>query len=67
MVSRNKINYKIYPTNLNLRIKDYTFVLIIKTKSNSSKLDFNTYKFERVYFNKINMRNIKLHTINEKF
>lgn len=51
---KNDINYKIYPTSIDYKIKDFIFIKIIKTiKYIKNKIKFNTYKFKRIYFYKV--------------
>ena len=51
-VSRNGVNYKVYPYSADYRMKDFIFVRLVETE-NSAKLNLNSCKFEGVYFYKI--------------
>ena len=51
-VSRNGVNYKVYPYSADYRMKDFIFVRLVETE-NSTKLNLDSCKFESVNFYKI--------------
>ena len=48
-------------------MKDFVFVWIIRTETNSPKLNINTCRFEEICFNKVTTENITLHPITKDF
>ena len=53
-VLRNSVNYKVYPSSVDSRMKDFIFMKIIEVnKSSNDKLDLNNYHFEAVHFYKV--------------
>ena len=53
-VLKNSVNYKVYPSSADSRIKDFIFVKIVKTnKSSNNKSDLNNYCFKAIHFYKV--------------
>ena len=53
-ILRNGINYKVYPSSADFKIKDFILVKIIKmNKTFNNKLDLNNYCFKAIYFYKV--------------
>ena len=55
-ILRNRVNYKIYPANLNYRIEDYVFIKIVETEennNNNNNINFDKCNFETIYFYKV--------------
>ena len=67
MLSRSIKDYKIYLTNLDKRIKYFVFVHIIEIKIKTPKYNLNIYRFKRIHFNKVTIKNTTLHPITKGF
>ena len=58
IVLRNDVDYKVYPFNIDSRIKDFIFIKIIEiNKSLNDKLDLNNFYFEAIYHYKVETYN----------
>ena len=57
-VLRNSVNYKVYLSSTDFRMKDFIFVKIMEAnKSSNDKLDLNDCCFEAIYFYKVETLN----------
>ena len=49
IISRDSLNYKVYPYIADYRMKDFIFFCLVETE-NSAKLNLNSCKFKVKYF-----------------
>ena len=61
---RNNVNYKVYPSSADSKMKDIIFMKIVETsKSSNNKLYLNNYCFEVIYFYKVEIYYSKLSVV----